>query len=101
MKFGGTTALSTIGKLYNIFNRRQKKSFSRLVFLTFISSITDLVGLIFVIPVVSLVLSESSYRTITTAAPFLSGLNKEQLLLLTVGIFFALIVAKNLFGLYI
>jgi len=101
MKFRGTTALSTINKLYRIFNRRQKKAFGWLVFLTFISSFTDLLGLGFVIPVVSLVLSESAYRIITDAAPFLSRFDKEQLLLLTVGIFFALIVAKNIFGLYI
>jgi ABC-type multidrug transport system fused ATPase/permease subunit len=101
MKFRGTTALSTINKLYNIFNRKQKKSFGWLVVLTFLSSISDLMGLIFVIPVVSLVLSDKSYNTITNALPFLASLSKQQLLLLTVGIFFMLIVAKNLFGLYI
>ncbi|OJW81290.1 MAG: hypothetical protein BGO69_04290 [Bacteroidetes bacterium 46-16] len=101
MKFRGTTALSTISKLYNIFNRKQKKSFGWLVVLTFLSSISDLVGLIFVIPVVSLVLSDKSYNTITHALPFLSQFNQQQLLLITVSIFFLLIVAKNLFGLYI
>jgi len=101
LKLRGTSALSTINKLYKIFNRRQKKAFGWLAFLTFLSSIADLAGLMSVIPVVSLVLSEKSYRTITKAVPFLSAYNKEQLLLITVGIFFALIVAKNLFGLYI
>lgn len=101
MKLRGTSALSTINKLYKIFNRRQKKAFGWLAFLTFLSSIADLAGLMSVIPVVSLVLSEKSYQSITKAVPFLSAYNKEQLLLITVGIFFALIVAKNLFGLYI
>ncbi|MBS1585399.1 MAG: ABC transporter ATP-binding protein [Bacteroidetes bacterium] len=101
MKLRGTSALSTINKLYKIFNRRQIKAFGWLAFLTFLSSIADLAGLMSVIPVVSLVLSEKSYQTITKAVPALSAYNKEQLLLITVGIFFALIVAKNLFGLYI
>ncbi len=101
MKFRGTTALSTINKLYNIFNRKQKKSFGWLVFFTFLSSISDLLGLTAVIPVVSLVLSEKSYNTIIRLVPFLAGFNKEQLLLISAGAFFVLIIAKNLFGLYI
>ena len=101
MAFRGTNAVSSISKLYNIFNRKQKKSFGWLVFFTFLSSISDLLGLIFVIPVVSLVLSEKSYNTIIHTAPSLAGFNKEQLLLLTVSVFFVLIIAKNVFGLYI
>src|SRR5690606_8725691 len=61
----------------------------------------DLVGLGLVIPVVGLVLSETLHQRSVSAVAFLSGLNKEQLLLLGVALFFLLIVLINLFGLYI
>ncbi len=92
---------SALRKLYSIFNTDQKNKFRWLVFFTFLSSVSDLVGLGFVIPVVGLVLSETFHQRLIEAAPFLSGLGKEQLLLITVGLFFLLIIAKNLFGLYI
>lgn len=101
MNFRGIAALSTIGKLYRIFNAKQKKAFTWLVFLTFISSITDLVGLAGVIPVIGMVLSKTYYETIIHTVPVLANLSKEQLLLTFVGAFFVLIVAKNAFGLYI
>lgn len=101
MNFRGIAALSTIGKLYRIFNAKQKKAFSWLVLLTFISSITDLVGLAGVIPVIGMVLSKTYYETIIHTVPVLAHLSKEQLLLTFVGAFFVLIVAKNAFGLYI
>lgn len=101
MKLKGSSALSMVGKLYGIFNKRQKRSFAWLIFFTFTSSVTDLVGLGFVIPVVGLVLSDSFYNTLITTLPSLGSFSKNELLLYTVSLFFILIVAKNIFGLYI
>src|SRR5690606_5992752 len=101
IKLRGTAALSNIGKLYNIFTPKQKKTFGWLVFFTFLSSLSDLVGLSFVIPVVGLVLSETFYNSFIQTFPFLAGLTKSQLLLTTVSFFFLLILLKNAFGLYI
>jgi len=101
MNFRGIAALSTIGKLYRIFNAKQKTAFTWLIFLTFISSITDLIGLAGVIPVIGIVLSKTYYDTMIHTIPVLAHLSKEQLLLTLVGLFFVLIVAKNAFGLYI
>ncbi|MGZ3778175.1 MAG: ABC transporter transmembrane domain-containing protein, partial [Mucilaginibacter sp.] len=101
MSFRGNTALSTIGKLYKIFNTGQKKQFNWLIFLTFVSSISDLVGLYFIIPVVGLVLSPTYYNSVIHFAPFLGHFAKNELLLIFVGIFFIIIIAKNAFGLYI
>jgi len=101
MNFRGIAALSTIGKLYRIFNAKQKTAFTWLIFLTFISSITDLIGLAGVIPVIGIVLSKTYYDTMIHTIPVLTHLSKEQLLLTLVGLFFVLIVAKNAFGLYI
>ena len=101
MEAKGNNVFSAMRKLYSIFNDSQKRKFGWLVFFTFLSSLGDLIGLGFVIPVVGLVLSETFHEKFVSAIPFLSGLGKEQLLILTVGLFFALIVAKNLFGLYI
>lgn len=101
MNIKGLAAVSSIKKLYQIFNPRQKRSFAGMVFFTFIASITDLLGLSFVIPVVGLVLSDSFYNTIITQAPFLSGLSRESLLLLAALGLFLLIVLKNVFGLYV
>lgn len=101
MKLKGTNAFSSAKQLYQLFNARQKKSFSWLVVLTFISSVADLVGLGFVIPVVGIVLSESFYGSITTKFPFLASFSKNELLIYTVLLFFLIIVLKNLFGLFI
>lgn len=101
MNFKGTSALSSIGKLYKIFNQRQKKYFAWLVLFTFISSITDLLGLALIIPVIGLVLSPASYNTLISYMPFMSGFSKNELLLVIVAVFLILIVAKNAFGLYI
>lgn len=101
IKLRGTAALSNIGKLYNIFTQKQKKTFGWLVFFTFLSSLSDLLGLSFVIPVVGLVLSETFYNSFVNTFPFLAGLTKSQLLLTTVSFFFFLILLKNAFGLYI
>lgn len=101
MNFRGIAALSTIGKLYRILNAKQKKAFTWLVVLTFISSITDLVGLAGVIPVIGMVLSKTYYETIVHAIPIFAGFSKEQLLMTFIGLFFILIVGKNAFGLYI
>ncbi|MCB0697115.1 MAG: ABC transporter ATP-binding protein [Chitinophagaceae bacterium] len=101
MKLKKRNALSYVAKLYNIFNRKQKKSFNWLVFWTFISSITDLLGLSLIIPVVGLVMSESFYETVATNYPFLSTFSKNELLIYTVALFFLMIVAKNAFGLLI
>lgn len=101
MNFKGTSALSSIGKLYRIFNQRQKRYFAWLVLFTFISSITDLLGLALIIPVIGLVLSPASYNTLISYMPFMSGFSKNELLLVIVAVFLILIVAKNAFGLYI
>ncbi len=100
MKFR-TEAINSSAKLYRYFTPAQKKKFLWIVVLTFISSISDLVGLSFVIPVVGLVLSDTFHNSLVAAIPFLDGFSKETLLLYTVAIFFVIIVAKNLFGLYI
>ena len=101
MSASKNTTLSVLRKLYRIFNSGQKKQFSWLIFFTFISSIGDLIGLSLVIPIVGLVLSESFHDKFVQLVPFTSALSKEQLLLSTVGVFFLLIILKNLFGLYI
>lgn len=101
MELKTNNVFSALRKLYSIFNDSQKRKFGWLLVFTFLSSISDLVGLGFVIPVVGLVLSETFHQRFVSAVPFLSGLSKEQLLLLAVGLFFLLIVVKNLFGLYI
>src|ERR1044072_1089334 len=101
MKFRGSSAIATIGKLYKIFTPRQRKSFGVLVFFTFISSITDLLGLFTVIPVIGLVLSDSFYNTLTGNFGFIAQFNKQELLLIAVLFFTVLIIAKNAFGLYI
>ncbi len=101
MKLKKRYALSYVAKLYNIFNRKQKKTFNWLVFWTFISSITDLLGLSLIIPVVGLVMSETFYTTVITNYPILAEFSKNELLIYTVAAFFLLIVAKNAFGLLI
>ena len=101
MKFRGSSAIATIGKLYRIFTPRQRRSFKALVFFTFISSITDLLGLFTVIPVIGLVLSDTFYNTLTTTLPFFAQFGKPELLLVAVLFFTVLIIAKNAFGLYI
>lgn len=101
MKLKKRYALSYVAKLYNIFDRKQKKTFNWLVFWTFISSITDLVGLSLIIPVVGLVMSETFYTTVVTNYPILADFTKNELLIYTVAAFFLLIVAKNAFGLLI
>ncbi|HYD22820.1 MAG TPA: ABC transporter ATP-binding protein [Flavipsychrobacter sp.] len=93
--------IAAISKVYKIFTPKQRKSFRVLVFFTFISSITDLLGLFTVIPVIGLVLSDSFYNTVITRLPMISQFDKQQLLLLSVLLFTVLIIAKNLFGLYI
>jgi ABC-type bacteriocin/lantibiotic exporter with double-glycine peptidase domain len=50
---------------------------------------------------VGLVLSETFHDKFVELVPFTATLSKEQLLLSTVGVFFLLIILKNLFGLYI
>lgn len=101
MKLKKRYALSYVAKLYNIFDRKQKKTFNWLVFWTFISSITDLLGLSLIIPVVGLVMSETFYTTVVTNYPILAGYTKNELLIYTVAAFFLLIIAKNAFGLLI
>lgn len=101
MEFQGTSAISSIKKLYRIFTPKQKTHFAWLVFFTFLSSVSDLLGLASVIPVVGLVLSESYYNSITTAIPSLAQFSKNELLLYIVSLFLILIVLKNIFGLYI
>lgn len=101
MKLKKRYALSHVAKLYNIFDRKQKKTFNWLVFWTFISSITDLLGLSLIIPVVGLVMSETFYTTVVTNYPILAGYTKNELLIYTVAAFFLLIIAKNAFGLLI
>ena len=93
--------VAAISNVYKIFTPKQRKSFRVLVFFTFISSITDLLGLFTVIPVIGLVLSDSFYNTVITKLPMISQFDKQQLLLLSVLLFTVLIIAKNLFGLYI
>ena len=101
MNLGGGSPVAAVNKLYRIFTPGQRKAFRVLVFFTFISSITDLLGLFTVIPVIGLVLSDTFYNTVILKLPFISGFDKQQLLLLSVSIFAVLIVAKNIFGLYI
>lgn len=101
INFRNNLTLQALKKLYHIFSDELKKRFKWLVVLTFISSLADLIGLTFVIPVVGLVLDENFYNTIVHKLPVLESFTKENLLLLTVGLFFLLIIAKNAFGLYI
>ncbi|MBL7718063.1 MAG: ABC transporter ATP-binding protein [Flavipsychrobacter sp.] len=101
MNARGGSIFSAVSKLQRIFTPKQRKRFRVLVFFTFISSITDLLGLFTVIPVIGLVLSDTFYNTFITRVPALAGLDKQHLLMLSVGIFTALIILKNLFGLYI
>ena len=101
MNLRESSPITAISKLYRIFTPKQRKSFRVLVFFTFISSITDLLGLFTVIPVIGLVLSDSFYNTVITKLPMISQFDKQQLLLLSVLLFTVLIIAKNLFGLYI
>lgn len=101
MNIKGLAAVTSVKKLYRIFNAKQKRSFGWLVFLTFLSSISDLVGLSFVIPVVSLVLSDTFYNSVITNLPWLSSYNPKELLLLSTAALFVLILVKNAFGLYI
>jgi ABC-type multidrug transport system fused ATPase/permease subunit len=101
MSIGGNSPLAAIGKLNRIFTPRQRKGFKALTFFTFISSITDLLGLFSVIPVIGLVLSDPFYGTVTTKWPAIAQFDKQELLLISVLIFTVLIIAKNIFGLYI
>jgi ABC-type bacteriocin/lantibiotic exporter with double-glycine peptidase domain len=101
MNLPGGGAFHTISQLFKVFNPAQKREFRGLVFLTFISSITDLLGLSLIIPIIGLVLSDSFYKTAAGHFPFLADVSQDTLLLYAVGGFFVLIIAKNLFGLYI
>lgn len=101
MNLRNNQTVVTLRKLYSIFNLQQKRKFVWLIFLTFIGSITDLLGLAGVIPIVGLVLNEDYYNTLIRIVPIAASLSKEQLLLALTGLFFLVIVAKNLFGLYI
>ena len=101
MKANDNNALSVLRKLYRIFNPQQKKTFSWLIFFTFLSSIGDLVGLSFVIPIVGLVLSDTFHAKFVELLPFTEALTRQELLLSAVGVFFLLIIGKNIFGLYI
>jgi ABC-type multidrug transport system fused ATPase/permease subunit len=101
MKNSGSSAFSAITRLFRIFSKKQKKEFRWLVFLTFISSITDILGLASVIPLVGLVLNKDFHDVLTGYLPFLAPLSKEQLLLSSVGLFFILIVGKNIWGYYV
>jgi len=101
MQLKSNNVFSALKKLYTIFNAPQKRKFNWLVFFTFLSSISDLVGLGFVIPVVGLVLSETFHEKFIRFAPMFASFDKEHLLLITVGLFFLLIIVKNVFGLYI
>lgn len=101
MEQHGNNTFSVLKKLYRIFNKKQKAKFRWLIFFTFLSSISDLVGLGFVIPIVGLVLSESFHARFVQVFPFTASLSKEHLLLASIGVFFFLIIIKNLFGLYI
>ncbi|MBS1776899.1 MAG: ABC transporter ATP-binding protein [Bacteroidetes bacterium] len=101
MKLKDNNVFSALKKLHAIFAPTQKKKFKWLVFFTFLSSLSDLIGLGFVIPVVGLVLSETFQTKLVAAVPIFAPLSKEQLLLTAVGLFFLLIILKNLFGLYI
>jgi ATP-binding cassette, subfamily B, bacterial PglK len=92
---------SVLNKLYRIFDKKQKRKFNWLIVFTFFSSVADLLGLSFVIPIVGLVLSDTFHDKFVTVFPAVATLSKEGLLLASVGVFFLLIIAKNLFGLYI
>lgn len=101
MNSKGTSALSSVKKLYKLFNSRQKRAFAWLIVFTFLSSIFDLVGLGMVIPVVAQVLSETFHNTLIEYIPFLGKFTKNELLVYTILLFFFLILLKNAFGLYI
>jgi ABC-type bacteriocin/lantibiotic exporter with double-glycine peptidase domain len=88
-------------KLYAILNKKQRTKFLSLIVSTFVSSLGDLIGLGMVIPIVGLVLSPTFHAKFVAFFPFTASLTKEHLLLYTVAVFFLLIIAKNLFGLYI
>ncbi len=102
MKFQrGTSSIAYIGKLYGLFNNKQKRQFKGLIILTFVASISDLLGLSLIIPVVGLVMSETFYDSITTQIPILESFSKNELLMYTIAAFFILIIGKNAFGLWI
>ncbi len=101
MAFVGEGIVSSAKKLYKLLTRKQKKAFRTLLLFTFLGSATDLIGLSFTIPIIGLVLSEEYYGLIVTKLSFLSGIEKNNLLLIAVTLFFFVIVAKNMFGLFV
>ena len=90
-----------IRRLYSLFDQKQRTAFGWLVFFSFLSSVTDLLGLSFIIPIVGLVLSDELYQNISSKYGFITGYSKNELLLIATFIFFLIIVAKNLFGLFV
>lgn len=97
----GSTAISIIKKLFSIFDKQQKRSFYWLSVLTFFNSIADFIGLTMIIPIVGLVLSGTYYKKVGAYIPAFATVPKNTLLLYATGIFFLVIVLKNLFGFYV
>lgn len=96
-----TSSIAAIRNMYRLFDKAFKKRFKWLVASTFFSSLADLVGLSFLIPVIGLVLTNDFYSRIVQRLPFLSGTTQEKLLIYASAIFFAIIVIKNLFILFV
>lgn len=101
MKIPGKEAISSIKKLYSLFNTRQQRAFKWLSVFTFVGSATDLIGLSFIIPIVGLVLSDEFYTKIVTQYPFIPTTSKNGMLMLAVSVFFLVILLKNGFALLI
>lgn len=102
MKLRGTAVFSSVGQLYHLFNDRQKRVFNWIVFVTFLSSISDLFGLATFLPVVGMVLDHNFYNKILLYLPdYFGHFSPSHLLLIFSAAFFLILIAKNLFGLYI
>lgn len=101
MKIPGTEALTNIKKLYRLFSKKQKRAFKWLVFFTFLGSASDLIGLSFIIPIIGLVLSQDFYNQLVASFPAISGMSKNNLLFVAVGLFFIVILVKNALGMVI
>jgi ABC-type multidrug transport system fused ATPase/permease subunit len=95
------SALAGIGKMYRLFDATYRRRFNGLVFLTFLGSLADLIGLSFLIPLIGLVLSDSFYNKLLAHFPGLFDTGRETILLWASGVFFMIILVKNLFILWI
>jgi ABC-type bacteriocin/lantibiotic exporter with double-glycine peptidase domain len=95
------TLKSLLQRLFGIFNPTQRKTFVKVVLLSFLNTLLDIAGLSLVIPVIAIVLSNTFYDNISNSIPLISSLTRNQLTLYAVGILLIAIVAKNLFSIVV